>query len=256
MVERKDGVTTITLNRPEVLNALNITMSNDLADALTELNTDDNTRVIVLTGAGRAFCAGADIKDWATSKEKRTPPQQRAELRQSKMLGSLQLLDKPVIAAVNGVAVGFGCNLALACDLRIASEKARFGELFILRGLVPDMAGMFYLPRIVGVAKAKELMFTGDIIDARTAEAIGLVNKTVPEEELEPAVMQLASKLASLPPAALAMTKVGIDRGLEMGVECLRELERLSQSICYSSEDHAESIQAYVEKREPKFKGG
>ena len=255
LVTRREGIGTITLNRPERLNALDDTMSGELPLAFEELSDDGEVRVIVVTGAGRAFCAGADVKGWAGAKEPPNALRERERLRSSRLLSSIQEVEKPIIAAVNGVAIGFGCNLTLVCDIRIASEDARFGEFFIKRGLVPDMAGMFYLPRIVGVGRAKELMFTGDLIDAAKAERIGLVNKVVPAAEFEAEVKEYAHKLASLPPKTMAMTKIGIDRALEMSVQSAREFERLSQSICRTSEDYAESIRAFVEKREPQFKG-
>ena len=255
-VEVEDGVATVTMNRPEVLNAINPVASHELHNCIfPDLAKDDDVKAVIITGAGRGFCAGADVKGWAADKEPPNAIRERERLRRSRLLTSIQDVEKPIIAAVNGVAVGFGCNLTLVCDIRIASENARFGEFFIKRGLVPDMAGMYYLPRIVGVGKAKELMFTGDLIDAAEAERIGLANKVVPAAEFEAEVKEFARKLASLAPKAMAMTKIGIDRALEMGVGSAREFERLSQSICRVSEDFAESTRAFVEKREPQFKG-
>lgn len=189
--EKKEGVGRFILNRPEAMNALNNKMREELISAIEETEKDIEIRVLVITGKGRAFCAGGDVKGMGT---------QERPINPSQIILRLANLEKPVISAVNGVAAGGGCNLALAGDIILASDQARFIQSFVRIGLVPDWGGMYFLPRLVGMAKAKELMFTGETIDAKEAERIGLVSKVIPMEEFEGAVNGLAKKLAAGPP--------------------------------------------------------
>ena len=214
-----------------------------------------DVRVVVLTGAGKAFCAGGDMKRMETGTGL-TPPEQRDEIRTNhRIVKTIHEMEKPVIASVNGVAVGAGCDLVLACDMRIASEKARFGEVFANVGLVPDAGGTYFLPRLIGSAKAMELILTGRIIDAREADRIGLVNRVVPHDDLKKETMAFAEKLAQGPPLAMGMAKTAIYRGMQMDLASELEYEAYAQSILMETEDYQEGVKAFSEKRLPNYKG-
>jgi enoyl-CoA hydratase/carnithine racemase len=253
-------VAVITLNRPEVMNALTNNTHAELAQAIDEAAKDDKVRVIVLTGAGRGFCSGDDVKEIFLSPEQAATKSREAKLRhlQGEHIpgGGHALLEvnKPSIAAVNGAAVGYGCDIALMCNIRVASEKARFGEVFLRRGLIPDQ-GMILLPRLVGLAKTYEMILTTDIIDAREAERIGLVNKVVPHENLMNATLELANKIASKSPIAVQLAMEGIRRGLGLAMEEFMRFHALAFTFCSETEDHLEGSRAFVEKRTPVFKG-
>lgn len=253
-------VAVITLNRPERMNALTTTTHTELAQAIDEAAKDENVRVLVLTGAGKGFCSGDDVKDIFLSPEETTWKGQEMRLRhlQGEHLfgGGHRLLEinKPSIAAVNGAAVGYGCDLTLMCNMRVASENARFGEVFLRVGLIPDEA-LILLPRLVGLAKTYELVLTTDIIDATEAERIGLVNKVVPHEDLMKATLELAHKIASKPPIAVQLAMEGIRRGLSLAMKEFMQYEALAFTFCSETEDHIEGARAFAEKREPVFKG-
>ncbi|MFX0088265.1 MAG: enoyl-CoA hydratase/isomerase family protein [Candidatus Hodarchaeota archaeon] len=251
LYEKKDKVAVITLNRPERMNAINVQMNSDLRNSLKVAKEDPDVRVIVITGAGKAFCAGADVQEFASG-----------EFREKVGEGSPTIhpydffrLYKPIIAAVNGVAVGFGTNLTLSCDIIYASEKASFGEFFIRMGLIPDMNGSFLLPKFIGVHKAKELIFSGKRIFAEEALKIGLVNAVFPHEELIPKTMEFANHLAAQAPLALALSKEAIHRGYDKKFDEMLKVESEFNAKCYASEDHREAASAFVEKRKPIFKG-
>jgi len=244
--EKEEGVGRIILNRPEAMNALNNKMREELISAIEETEKDIEIRVLVITGKGRAFCAGGDVKGMGT---------QERPINPSQIILRLANLEKPVISAVNGVAAGGGCNLALAGDIILASDQARFIQSFVRIGLVPDWGGMYFLPRLVGMAKAKELMFTGEAIDAREAERIGLVSKVFPSEEFEGAMNGLAKKLAAGPPKSLSLIKKILNWGQQSDLKTVMELEHLAQGICRETEDHKEGLKAFKEKREPNFIG-
>ncbi len=254
---KEEGIASITLNRPDSMNAFSPEMSASIQRAVQDTATDSEVRVLVITGTGRAFCAGADVKAMA----QQTSQPRREERGRNPEAGSVQLpvllrrLEKPVIAAVNGVAVGGGLDLACACDIRIASDKARFAEVFIRRGLIPAMGGTFFLPRLVGIDRACQLIWTGDMVDAKEAERIGLVTMVVPHEELENATRELAEKLAKGPPLAIQRAKRAIYEGLEMDLEQTLKYIGPIVSELTASEDHKEGARAFVEKREPVFKG-
>ncbi len=245
----------ITMNRPEVLNAWDIEMMDDLVRILSEVGEDEEVRAVVIIGAGRAFSAGGDIKMQKQALEQPLATKLERMILAQRITRHIANMEKPVIAAVNGVAVGAACDMALASDIRIASENASFGEVFVRRGLIPDMGGMFFLPRFVGIAKAKELIFSGDIIDAQEAERIGLVNKVVPADKLETETLELARRLASGPTKAIGLAKKVINKSLVADLETSLDYAIQAQTICYHTEDHAEATRAFLEKREPQFKG-
>jgi 2-(1,2-epoxy-1,2-dihydrophenyl)acetyl-CoA isomerase len=251
LVEKKDGIAKITLNIPEKLNPLNRKMREELADVLIGFQTDKTVKVVVITGAGRAFCAGGDINEMIGV----TAPQERDRLLEyRRVVKSMVELEKPIIAAVNGPATGAGFHLALASDLIIASEKAKFAESFVRIGLVPDMGGFYFLPLRIGMHKAKELMFTGRLFDAREAEQMGLLNKCVPHEALDAEVMELAGTLARGPGRSYAMIKAALNN-LPASLQHVMEIEANMQAVCFETRDFKEGVRAFVEKRTPEFSG-
>lgn len=257
LFKKEDGVATVTLNRPDSLNALGGTMREDIIDAIQDVKADKGIGALVITGAGRAFCAGGNVKDMERMSLEVELVERREFVRNvaHRIITEIRGLEKPVIACVNGHAIGAGCNIALACDMRVASEKAKFGVTFINVGLVSDYGGLYFLPRLVGLSKALELYFTGDVIDAKEAERIGMINKAVPLEELEKTTYELAGRLAKKAPAAMAMIKELLYKGLNMDLATELDLEATAQSICLKTEDHREGVRALLEKREPVFKG-
>jgi len=248
-----DGVLTLTLNRPEALNSFNVEMKEALLAAFKDATRDRAVRVVVLTGAGRAFSAGQDLKE----RQAPSVADLGTELRQryNPIVLAMRRLEKPVIGAINGVAAGAGISVALACDIRIAAENATFIEVFGRVGLVPDTGSTWFLPRLVGYAKAAEMMFTTDPVDATNAERIGLVNRVVPADRLLEVTSTLASRLAQAAPLALALAKRALNRSLESGLDEALEYEAQLQSIAGRSKDHAEGVAAFVEKRPPWFTG-
>lgn len=257
-VESAEQICTITLNRPDSLNSINDAMTSELGKVLRQLQRDESVRCVVLTGAGRAFCSGQDLGD--LKKRYADPaygPQLGEDLkkRYNPVILGLRDLEKPVIAAINGVAAGAGCSLALACDLRIASDKAKLIEVFINVGLIPDSGSTFFLPRLVSMCKAMELCFTGDAVSAADALAIGLVNKVVPAEELPKAARDLALRLAKLPTKAIGLTKRLLYRSLNSDLDTMLEAEGFAQQTAGQSTDHREGVQAFFEKRLPNFQG-
>lgn len=253
-------VAMITLNRPERMNALTMTTHQELDQAIHLADKDDQIKVIVITGTGKGFCSGDDVKDIFLSPEE--AKMKTREVRLSFLQGGhlpggghrLLEINKPSIAAVNGAAVGYGCDLALMCNMRVASERARFGEVFLRVGLIPDEA-LILLSKLVGLAKAYEMVLTTDILDATQAEKIGLVNKVVPHEQLMSATMELANKIASKPPIAVRLAMEGIRRGLNWPMKDFMEWHASAFTFCTETEDHLEGSKAFIEKRQPVFKG-
>lgn len=251
-VERRGAVAILTINRPEKRNALNIQTRAEGAAALDQLSQDDSVRVAVLTGAGdKAFIAGADIAEFA----ERTAISQRDVMLQRGLFNSIDTFPKPIIAMVNGYCLGGGCEVALACDLRIASDKASFGQPEINLGIIPGGGGTQRLTRLVGEGKAMEMILTGEIIDAQTAFAIGLVNHVVPADQLESKTLEIANRIAEKSPVALRLAKEAVkiaarsnlDEGLRREVDLF--------ALCFSSEDKDEGVRAFLEKRKAEFKG-
>ena len=253
-----EHIATVTLDRPQVKNALNRELYGRLEQAFHDAHNDPEVRCVVLTGEGSAFCSGDDVREIMLAPNVGgEPPVRTRDPKPRPTPAAMAVLecDKPVIAAVNGAAVGWGMDLTLFCDIRIASDRAKFGELFIKRGLVSDIGGLWRLPQIVGPSKAAELLFTGDIVDAAEAERIGLVSRVVPHDELMPAAMEMARKIAANPPIAMRFMKQGL-RSTTYGDP--REIGAyVMQSLAYlfTTEDHREGALSFVEKREPKFKG-
>jgi len=249
-----DGVATLTLNRPEARNALDMAMRRDLEDALSRLDGDPSVRVLVVRGAGEHFCSGGDVKFMRENPMTAAEGQSRVEAI-NRAIVVLARFRAPTIAMVDGAAAGAGCNLALACDLVVASDRARFGELFARIGLIPDAGGTYFLPRRVGLARAKELVFTADIIDAREAERIGLINRVVPAPELERETLALARRIADGPPRVLAAAKALLDRAPTLDLESALHWEALTQGAMIAAADHREGLRSFFEKRPPRFTG-
>jgi 2-(1,2-epoxy-1,2-dihydrophenyl)acetyl-CoA isomerase len=254
VLDRAGSIATITLNRPEARNALDMVMRRELVAALDEIESDASARVLVLTGAGGHFCSGGDVKTMRDKRQTATEGRARVELL-NRMVLRLVDFPRPTIAMVDGYAVGAGSNLALCCDLIVASDRAKFGELFWKIGLVPDGGGTWLLPRVVGLARAKELIFTADIIDAAEAERIGLVNRVVPVADLEKTTRALAEKIAAGPPGVLRMAKHMVNRAATSDLAAALDLEAFSQGMAIAGEDHQEGLAAFFDKRPPKFTG-
>ncbi len=256
-VETVDRICTITMNRPDVYNALNDKITFELQDALKGAARDKGVSVVVLTGAGKAFCSGQDLGDLKAKYVPGHVPHLGPDLhkRYNPIVTRIRRMDKPVIAAVNGVAAGAGLSFALACDMRIASEKASFIEVFINVGLIPDSGSTWTLPRLVGLAKAMELCLTGDTVTAEEALRMGLVNRVVPAEELVTATAAVAQRLASLPARGLALTKRLLNQSYDNTLEQQLEAEAFAQETAGLTEDHYEGVVAFIEKRKPVFKG-
>ncbi len=252
LTETRDGVGVITLNRPDVLNAINVRIAEELLDALRDAEQAADVRCLLLTGAGRGFCAGADLRDHTPGE---TSLGDLLRARYNRIILRLRTMEKPVIAAVNGVAAGAGCNLALAADLRIASERASFIEVFTRVGLIPDSGGTWLLPRLVGMGRALELMFFAEPVDATAAERLGLVNRIVPHDELMARAMEWALRLAQGPTRAYGLVKRGVEHNLAVDLRGALEYEAFLQEIAGRTEDHREGVAAFLAKRPPSYLG-
>ena len=259
--KREDGVAIITLNVPDKLNAITSAMSRNLALATDELARDDNVRVVIVTGAGRGFCSGADVSTMqartSDSADAGRPPRyQRLQVTGASTYDVFPKLDKPVIAAINGACAGAGLSLALSCDIRIASENARFVVAQVARALVPDYGMTYYLPIAVGMSKALELMFTAEIIDAAEAERISLVSKVVPLDELMSAAEEVALKIAAQPPISVEMAKRMVWQSRFDDMARQVDMESRIIQICFGTEDVRASVEAFMNKQPPpRYKG-
>ncbi len=254
--EITDAVATITLNRPEVLNAMNKDMFDDLNNVFDTAGSDSSVRAVVITGAGRGFCSGADLRSLFSEPDVAEPASFKSYLRRiNELILKIMRVEKPVVAAVNGPAVGAGCNVALACDIIYMSRQAYLSEIFVKRGLVPDFGGLYLLTRYVGLAKAKELIFTGDRVSGEEAVKLGIANRVVTAKQLLPEAMKFARRLAGGPTVAIALAKLGIHRGLDSGMDAVLEYEALAQAVIRTTSDTFEAISAFLEKRDPKFQG-
>jgi len=259
--EKSDGIATITLNRPERMNAFTPVMLNEWLEALTDAHTDDDVRAVILTGTGRGFCTGADVsRDGAGISlvdRNRTHVDNRNFLRDSvqRIPRLVSIMEKPYIAAVNGAAVGAGMDMASMCDMRFAADSSRFGMTYVRMGLIPGDGGCYFLPRIVGMARALDIIWTGRLLDAQEALAMGYVSAVVPAEELMEYTREYATRLVKGPSVAIQQAKRLAYRSQELSLDAALDLAQQAMFIAQSTEDSREGPRAFVEKREPQFKG-
>jgi 2-(1,2-epoxy-1,2-dihydrophenyl)acetyl-CoA isomerase len=251
--ESTDGVLTITMNRPEVYNAFNEQMKRDMNDAFKEAEKDAHVRCIVLRGAGeKAFCSGQDLKEHAGQKRSLKESLQKSY---NPLIKRMCAIEKPVIGMINGVAAGAGCSVALACDMRVMSTTAKLTEVFIRIGLVPDSGSHWFLPRLVGMARAFEYAATGRDIQADEALRVGIVNQTAPPDQLEKVTMELANQFAKAPTKSIGLIKRTLHKAMTVDLDTLLDYEAYIQQIASETEDHKEGVTAFLQKRPPQFKG-
>ncbi|MEX2117662.1 MAG: enoyl-CoA hydratase-related protein [Bacteroidota bacterium] len=250
-----EDVCTITMNRPEVFNAVNEQMKRELNEAMKSAEKDPSIRCVVIRGAGeKAFCSGQDLKEHSGKEGKRSL-KESLETRYNPLIRKMRTMEKPVIGMINGVAAGAGMSIALACDMRIMADTARLIEVFVRIGLVPDSGSHWFLPRLVGMAKAFEYAALGQDINAAEAERVGLVNKVVPAAELETSTMELARQLAKAPTRAIGLIKRTLNKALALDLDSLLDYEAIIQEVASQTEDHKEGVAAFNEKRPAQFKG-
>lgn len=259
-VEIEEGIALLTMNRPDQRNPLDPEMQDALIETLSALDAGQEVRVAILTGAGSAFCAGGNVRrmaEAASGPQQRTPAQARGYYRWGiqRIPRLIESLEIPIIAAVNGPAMGAGCDLACMCDLRIAAESARFAESFVKLGIIPGDGGAWLLPRVVGFAKACEMALTGDALTAQEALACGLVSRVVPDAELIPAAKDLAARIAANPPQAVRMARRLLREAWNNRLDTVLEMSSAMQAVAHTTEDHREALAAMREKRKPVFKG-
>jgi len=260
-VVREDSVVTVTINQPKKKNAIDRSMWDGLTEIFREIAGNSADRVVVITGAGGDFCSGADLSGRGDTAERNEPAarndvhQLAAMRRVNEACIALHKLPQPTIAKVRGVAVGAGCNLALGCDLVVAADNSRFSEIFVRRGLSLDFGGSWVLPRRIGLHRAKELAFFGEIVGATDAYEMGLINRVLPDSEIDQFVDEWARKLVAGPPIALAQTKQLLNNSLNLTLEQALDDEAAAQTINFSTSDTAEAMRAFTEKRDPKFTG-
>jgi 2-(1,2-epoxy-1,2-dihydrophenyl)acetyl-CoA isomerase len=253
LFEKENGIATVTLNRPEVYNALNDEITFELQDAFRETGKDDSIRVVILTGQGKAFCAGQDLK--ASSSVEKRSFMDSLHKRYNPLIRVMRGLPKPVICRLNGVAAGAGCSIALACDMIIAAENATLIEVFINIGLVPDSGSSFFLPRLTGMAKAFELCTMGSRIKADEAVKLGLINRCVPEDQLDSVVKEHADYFSNAPTKAIGLIKKMLNKSAHATLDEMLDYEAYCQEIAGSSSDYREGVAAFIEKRKPRFTG-
>jgi enoyl-CoA hydratase/carnithine racemase len=253
-----DGVGTLTINRPEVMNALRAQTSRDMFEALDDVRSNDDVRCLLITGAGRGFCAGDDFQAIFLDEDRANRKIER-QIRRIKegesSLDDIFALEKPTIAAVNGPAVGYGMDIALYCDIRLASDRAKFGWYFVRRGVMGTIGGTFILRQLVGLSKAFELTLTGDLIDADEALRIGLVSRVVPDDQLMDEARTMARKIASGPPLTQQLIKRSIHKGFGYDWKSLGEYQQAVGDVLWETDDHMEGVHSFLERRDPKFRG-
>ncbi len=253
-----DGVATLTINRPEVMNALRAQTSRDMFEALDDVRSNDDVRCLLITGAGRGFCAGDDFQAIFLDEDRANRKIER-QIRRIKegesSLDDIFALEKPTIAAVNGPAVGYGMDIALYCDIRLASDRAKFGWYFVRRGVMGTIGGTFILRQLVGLSKAYELTLTGDLIDAEEALRIGLVSRVVPDDQLMDEARAMARKIASGPPLTQQLIKRSIHKGFGFDWKSLGEYQQAVGDVLWETDDHMEGVHSFLERREPNFRG-
>lgn len=256
ILSREGNVATVTLNQPKVLNAMSPELMHDLRKALKIVAEDENVRAVIINGAGASFCAGGDVEKDVAPISKMKPFEYKGYIQGFfAVMREITWMEKPVIAAIKGYAVGGGFDLAMACDIRIAAQGVKMGNAYIRMGILSELGGIYFLPRLIGVGNAKFLLFTGDLITADEAYRMGLVGKVVPEEELAKVAKDLAEELARGPTKAIAMTKLAVNRSLSLDLEASTEYcQNLSLGL-FHTEDHREAVAAFFEKRKPQFKG-
>ncbi len=257
LLEKDGGVATVALNRPKVLNAFNMQLHEEILDALNEAATDDETRCIVLRGEGKGFSAGADLAEVVEGDDDPDGPDLGEYLRKtySRLITRMVGIEKPIVAALHGPVYGAGLGLALASDLRLAAESAKFSVAFIKIGLIPDAGVTFFLPRVVGLGRAMQMSMLGEVLDAQEAHRVGLVNEVFPDEKLEEEASALAGRLAGLPTQALGRIKQTLHKSFENDLAAALEAEAVEQTLCGYTQDHKEGITAFFEKRDPTFTG-
>lgn len=257
LLKKEDRVATISLNRPKVLNAFSMQLHEEIYDALNDAAADDEVRCIVLRGEGKGFSAGADLAEVVEGDDDPDGPDLGEYLRETygRLIMRVVGIEKPIVAALHGPVYGAGLGLALACDLRLAAESAKFSVAFIKIGLIPDAGVSFFLPRVVGLGRAMQMSMLGEALDAQEAHRVGLVNEVVPDEKLEEEVSTLAGRLAGLPTQALGRIKQTLHRSFESDLAAALEAEAVGQTFCGYTEDHKEGIAAFFEKRDPTFTG-
>lgn len=252
--EKKENFAKILINRPQVLNALNDNVKQELNTALEEAERDSTIRCVVITGSGeRAFSAGADITEL-----QRLTPASALEFSKkglNEVIRTIEYMSKPVIAAVNGFALGGGCELIMGCDIILAADNAKFGQPEIKIGIIPGAGGSQRLPRLLGLKKANSLLFTGDMIDAKEAESLGLVSKTVPADKLEATVLEMVAKISALSPITVTITKKAVNDGMKTDLNSAINIEGDLFSLCFATKDQQEGMKAFLEKRQPKWTG-
>ena len=253
-----DGVATLTINRPEVMNALRLETGREMQEVLADVRTNDDVRCLLITGEGRGFCAGDDFQAifLDENRAKRKTDRQINRIRNGETsLDDIFALEKPTIAAVNGPAVGYGMDIALYCDIRLASERAKFGWFFVRRAVMGTIGGTYILRQLVGLSKAYELTLTGDLVDAEEALRIGLVSKVVPGDQLMDEARTMARKIAAGPPLTQQLIKRSIHRGLGYDWKALGEYQQAMGDVLWETEDHMEGVHSFLEKRDPNFRG-
>lgn len=257
LLEKDGGVATVALNRPKVLNAFSMQLHEEIYDALNAAAADDETRCIVLRGEGKGFSAGADLAEVVEGDDDPDGPDLGEYLRKTygRLITRMVGIEKPIVAVLHGPVYGAGLGLALACDLRLAAESAKFSVAFIKIGLIPDAGVTFFLPRVVGLGRAMQMSMLGEALDAQEAHRVGLVNEVFPDEKLEEETAALAGRLAGLPTQALGRIKHTLHKSFEGDLAAALEAEAVGQTFCGYTQDHKEGIAAFFEKRDPTFTG-